>query len=238
MRMLIVWLLTRRSLGAALIRGGHPQSGLSLVFISLGLDGEVPDHSMLSKNCHAAFARERPSAQAGLSRPLPAARRMAERRGRRGAKPWRSTPVHNRGRRASTAKRRQGRRSSSDFDARSPNICRSSMMRRSWATPVELQVISPTDPAARYTASANLGRCCCAHPDNPLAIDLKHAVIVDVEATTTIRQAEVGAAKTSRSTARLNSSTSPHRAWSPMGLRLGRDGPAGWWTRARDRNRT
>ena len=34
-----------------------------------------------------------------------------------------------------------------------------------------------------------------AYSDNDL-IDLKHAVIVDVEATTTIRQAEVGAAKT------------------------------------------
>ena len=37
-------------------------------------------------------------------------------------------------------------------------------------------------------------------------IDLKHAVIVDVEATTTIRQAEVGATKT-MSPARPNSST-------------------------------
>jgi hypothetical protein len=55
-------------------------------------------------------------------------------------------------------------------------------------------VISPTDPAARYTASANsVGGY--AYSDNYL-IDLKPAVIVDVEATTTIRQAEVGAAKT------------------------------------------
>jgi hypothetical protein len=55
-------------------------------------------------------------------------------------------------------------------------------------------VISPTDPAARYTASAN-SVAGYAYSDNYL-IDLKHAVIVDVEATTTIRQAEVGAAKT------------------------------------------
>ena len=34
-----------------------------------------------------------------------------------------------------------------------------------------------------------------AYSDNYL-IDLKHAVIMDVEATTTLRQAEVGAAKT------------------------------------------
>jgi hypothetical protein len=50
-------------------------------------------------------------------------------------------------------------------------------------------VISPTDPAARYTASAN-SVAGYAYSDNYL-IDLKHAVIVDVEATTTIRQAEV-----------------------------------------------
>src|SRR5271163_1788507 len=62
------------------------------------------------------------------------------------------------------------------------------------ATPVEPKVISPTDPAARYTASAN-SVAGYAYSDNYL-IDLKHAVIVDVEATTTIRQAEVGAAKT------------------------------------------
>jgi hypothetical protein len=55
-------------------------------------------------------------------------------------------------------------------------------------------VISPTDPAARYTASAN-SVAGYAYSDNYL-VDLKHAVIVDVEATTTIRQAEVGAAKT------------------------------------------
>ena len=62
------------------------------------------------------------------------------------------------------------------------------------ATLVEPKVISPTDPAARYTASAN-SVAGYAYSDNYL-IDLKHAVIMDVEATTTIRQAEVGAAQT------------------------------------------
>jgi hypothetical protein len=64
----------------------------------------------------------------------------------------------------------------------------------SGATPVEPKVISPTDPAARYTASAN-SVAGYAYSNNYL-IDLKHAVIMDVEATTAIRQAEVGAAKT------------------------------------------
>ena len=62
------------------------------------------------------------------------------------------------------------------------------------ATPVEPKLLSPTDPAARYTAAANTPAV-YAYSDNYL-IDLKHAVIMDVEATTTIRQAEVGAAKT------------------------------------------
>jgi hypothetical protein len=62
------------------------------------------------------------------------------------------------------------------------------------ATPLEPKAISPTDPAARYTASAN-SVAGYAYSDNYL-IDLKHALIADVEATTTIRQAEVGAAKT------------------------------------------
>ena len=81
------------------------------------------------------------------------------------------------------------------------------------ATPIEPKAISPTDPAARYTASAN-SVAGYAYSDNYL-IDLKHAVIMDVEATTTIRQAEVSAAKTML-TARPNSSKSRRHAWSPM----------------------
>jgi len=62
------------------------------------------------------------------------------------------------------------------------------------ATPVEPRSISPTDPAARYTAAADTPAV-YAYSDNYL-VDLKHAVIMDVEATTAIRQAEVRAAKT------------------------------------------
>jgi hypothetical protein len=62
------------------------------------------------------------------------------------------------------------------------------------ATPVEPKSISPTDPAARYTAATHTPAV-YAYSDNYL-VDLKYAVIVDVEATTAIRQAEVGAAKT------------------------------------------
>ena len=61
-------------------------------------------------------------------------------------------------------------------------------------TPVEPKSISPTDPAARYTAAGNTPAV-YAYSDNYL-VDLKNAVIMDVEATTAIRQAEVGVAKT------------------------------------------
>jgi hypothetical protein len=62
------------------------------------------------------------------------------------------------------------------------------------ASPSEPKAISPVDPAARYTAAAN-SAAVYAYSDNYL-VDLNHAVIMDVQATTAIRQAEVGAAKT------------------------------------------
>ena len=61
-------------------------------------------------------------------------------------------------------------------------------------TEVAPRFISPTDPAARWT-SAGGGPACFAYCANYL-IDLEHAVIVDVEASTVLRQAEVGAAQT------------------------------------------
>ena len=61
------------------------------------------------------------------------------------------------------------------------------------ATPVEPKFISPTDPAARWTASWG-GPAVYAYCTNYL-IDVAHAVIVEVEPTTAIRQAEVTAAK-------------------------------------------
>ena len=62
------------------------------------------------------------------------------------------------------------------------------------ATEVTPKFISPADPAARWTG-AHSGQAFFAYSTNYL-IDLDHAIIVDVEATTAIRQAEVTAAKT------------------------------------------
>jgi len=61
------------------------------------------------------------------------------------------------------------------------------------ATPVVPKFISPADPAARWTG-ADGGLAYFAYAANYL-VDLDHAIIVDVEPTTAIRQAEVTAAK-------------------------------------------
>lgn len=61
------------------------------------------------------------------------------------------------------------------------------------ATPVKPKAISPADPAARLTG-ANGDRPFFAYSTNYL-VDLDHAVIVDVQATAPIRQAEVGAVR-------------------------------------------
>ena len=61
------------------------------------------------------------------------------------------------------------------------------------ATEVTPKFIAPADPAARWTA-AHRGPAFFAYSNNYL-IDVENAIIVDVEATTAIRQAEVLAAK-------------------------------------------
>lgn len=62
------------------------------------------------------------------------------------------------------------------------------------ATEVTPKFLSPADPAARWTG-AHGGQAFFAYCTNYL-IDLDHAVIVDVEASTAVRQAEVKATKT------------------------------------------
>src|SRR5467141_958633 len=62
------------------------------------------------------------------------------------------------------------------------------------ASDVVPKFVSPSDPAAQWTG-AHKGPAFFAYSDNYL-VDVKFGVIVDVEATRAIRQAEVGAAKT------------------------------------------
>ena len=62
------------------------------------------------------------------------------------------------------------------------------------ATEVTPKFFSPADPSARWTA-AHGGQAFFAYSTDYL-IDLNHAVIVDVEASTAVRKAETAAAKT------------------------------------------
>src|SRR5213079_1300652 len=62
------------------------------------------------------------------------------------------------------------------------------------ASDVAPKFVSPSDPAAQWTGAMR-GPAFFAYADNYL-IDVKFGIIVDVEATRAIRQAEVGAAKT------------------------------------------
>ena len=64
------------------------------------------------------------------------------------------------------------------------------------ATPVTPKRINLTDPASRWTA-ATREAAFYSYSTNYL-IDLDHAVIVDVEATTSVRQAEVSHAFSAR----------------------------------------
>jgi hypothetical protein len=62
------------------------------------------------------------------------------------------------------------------------------------ATEIEPKFVSSSDPAAQWTGAMG-GPAFFAYADNYL-IDVRAAVIVDVEASRAIRQAEVGAART------------------------------------------
>jgi hypothetical protein len=62
------------------------------------------------------------------------------------------------------------------------------------ASEVTPKFVSPSDPAAQWTGAMR-GPAFFAYADNYL-IDVKFGIIVDVEASRAIRQAEVGAAKT------------------------------------------
>jgi hypothetical protein len=62
------------------------------------------------------------------------------------------------------------------------------------ATEVQPKFVSPSDPAAQWTGALK-GRAFFAYADNYL-IDVRHGIIVDVEASRAIRQAEVRAART------------------------------------------
>src|ERR1700689_3382621 len=148
-------------------------------FCRLGLDADVPDHSTFSKNRHGRFR------ESDLLRKLfetVVARCMKE--GIVGGEAFAvdaSIIVADAHRRRSVAKVEDLDPTSSRAVAEYLTVLDDAAF--GGATPVEPKAMSPTDPAARYTLSAN-SVAGYAYSDNYL-IDLKHAVIMDVEATTT-----------------------------------------------------
>jgi transposase len=157
-------------------------------FCRLGLDGAVPDHSTFSKNRHGRFR------DSDLLRRLfesSVERCMAE-----GLVGGEGFAVD-----ASLIKADTNRQRSVPGSEGLPPETVGHAVREylavlddaafGAATPVEPKFISVADPASRWTA-ANGGLAFFAYSTNYL-IDLKHAVIMDVEATTSIRQAEVTA---------------------------------------------
>lgn len=159
-------------------------------FCRLGLDGDVPDHSTFSKNRHGRFR------DSDLLRRLfetVVGRCMAE--GLVGGEAFAvdaSLIVADAHRQRSVAQ--AGELDPASNRAVTEYLAVLDDAAFGGATPVEPKFISPTDPAARWTAAGG-GPAIYAYADNYL-IDLKHAVIMDVEATTAVRQAEVTAAKT------------------------------------------
>jgi Transposase DDE domain/Transposase domain (DUF772) len=160
-------------------------------FCRLGLDGRVPDQSTFSKNRHGRFR------DSDLLRRLFEAtvrRCMAE--GIVGGEGF----VVDASMVRADANRQKGVAGSADLNPEDASRAFAEYLAVlddaafGAATDVPPKSVSPTDPAARWTAAAG-GPACYAYCDNYL-IDVEHAVIVDVEATTAVRQAEVGAAQT------------------------------------------
>src|SRR3954467_1906116 len=77
------------------------------------------------------------------------------------------------------------------------------------ASDVRPKFVSPSDPAAQWTGAMR-GPAFFAYADNYL-VDVKCGVIVDVEATRAIRQAEVGAAQTMIDRTELRFGLKPQR---------------------------
>src|SRR6187401_2244256 len=159
-------------------------------FCRLGLDGAVPDHSTFSKNRHGRF------------RDSDLLRRLFEVVLRRcideGLVGGQNLAVD-----ASLIKADANRQNGIEGEKGLPPEAASRAVDEylavlddaafGAATEVVPKFISPADPAARWTG-AHGGQAFFAYSTNYL-IDTDNAIIIDVEATTAIRQAEVLAAK-------------------------------------------
>jgi transposase len=159
-------------------------------FCRLGLDGDVPDHSTFSKNRHGRFR------QSDLLRCVfETVLRRCIREGLVGGEGFAVD--------ASLIKADANRQNGIEGEKWAPPQAAGRAVDEylavlddaafGAATEVVPKFVSPADPAARWTG-AHGGQAFFAYSTNYL-IDTDHAIIVDVEATTAIRQAEVLAAK-------------------------------------------
>lgn len=159
-------------------------------FCRLGLDGDVPDHSTFSKNRHGRFRQSDL-----LRRVFETVLRRCIHEGLVGGEGFAVD--------ASLIKADANRQKGIEGDKGLPSQATGRAVDEylavlddaafGAATQVVPKFISPADPAARWT-SAHGGQAFFAYSTNYL-IDIDNAIIVDVEATTAIRQAEVLAAK-------------------------------------------
>jgi transposase len=159
-------------------------------FCRLGLEGFVPDHSTFSKNRHGRF---RDSDVLRELFEITVARCMAE--GLVGGEGFAvdASMIRADANRQRSAPGSEGLPAEAVGHAVREYLAVLDDAAFGAATPVTPKFISSADPASRWTG-ANGGLAFFAYSDNYL-IDLQHAVIMDVEATTAVRQAEVTAAK-------------------------------------------
>ena len=163
-------------------------------FCRLGLDGKVPDHSTFSRNRHGRFR------QSDILRRL--FETVVERCLREGLVGGEGFAVDASLIAADANKQRSTPGEGWNIDKLGPDACRA--VREYLATlddaafgaasEVTPKFISPSDPAAQWTG-AHKGHAFFAYATNYL-IDTDNAIILDVEASRAIRQAEVGASRT------------------------------------------
>jgi len=162
-------------------------------FCRLGLDGEVPDHSTFSKNRHGRFR------ESDLFRNLfETVVRRAIKEGLVGGEGFAVDASLI----AADANKQRSVASSEQPDWQTLATRRSvreyldTLDEAAWgaASEVTPKFIATSDPAAQWTG-AHKGHAFFAYSTNYL-IDLKASIIMDVEPTRAIRQAEVGATRT------------------------------------------
>jgi len=163
-------------------------------FCRLGLDGEVPDHSTFSKNRHGRF-RDSDALRHVFETVV--ARAIKEGLvGGDGFAVDASLIAADANKQRAAAGSEKTDWSALAATRRSVREYLETLDEAAWGAASEVvpKFVAKSDPAAQWTG-AHKGHAFFAYSDNYL-IDLKAAIIVDVEPTRAIRQAEVGAART------------------------------------------